>query len=82
MKTNLRERLTMYQCFITPKVHFAPEFSFNFATDIRILSAEPMVNCATVFPFGKSINKKMVILFMYCSFWWEMGCHVNFLSSK
>jgi len=30
MKTNLRERLTRYQCFIRPKVHFAPEFSFNF----------------------------------------------------
>jgi len=29
MKTTLRERLTMYQCVIRPKVHFAPEFSFN-----------------------------------------------------
>jgi len=29
MKTNLRERLTRYQSFIRPKVHFAPEFSFN-----------------------------------------------------
>jgi len=29
MKTNLRERLTWYQCFIRPKVHFVPEFSFN-----------------------------------------------------
>jgi len=29
MKTDLRERLTMYQCVIRPKVHFAPEFSFN-----------------------------------------------------
>jgi len=28
MKTNLRERLTGYQCFIRPKDHFAPEFSF------------------------------------------------------
>jgi len=29
MKTNIRERLTRYRCFIRPKVHFAPEFSFN-----------------------------------------------------
>jgi len=29
MKTNLRERLTRYQCFIRPKVHFALEFSFK-----------------------------------------------------
>jgi len=29
MKTNFRERLTRYQCFIRPKVHFAPEFSFK-----------------------------------------------------
>jgi len=29
MKTNLRERLTRYQCFLRPKVHFAQEFSFN-----------------------------------------------------
>jgi len=29
MKTNLREWLIRYQCFIRPKVHFAPEFSFN-----------------------------------------------------
>jgi len=29
MKTNLRERLTRYRCFIRPKVHFSPEFSFN-----------------------------------------------------
>jgi len=29
MKTNIRERLTMYQCVIRPKVHFVPEFSFN-----------------------------------------------------
>jgi len=29
MKTNLRERLTRYQCVTRPKVHFAPEFSFN-----------------------------------------------------
>jgi len=29
MKTNLRERSTWYECFIRPKVHFAPEFSFN-----------------------------------------------------
>jgi len=29
MKTNLRERLTMYQCVIRPKVHFTPEFSFK-----------------------------------------------------
>jgi len=25
MKTNLRERLTRYQCVIRPKVHFASE---------------------------------------------------------
>jgi len=30
MKTNLRERLTRYQCVIRPMVHFAPEFSFKF----------------------------------------------------
>jgi len=30
MKTNLRERLTRYQCVNRPKVHFAPEFSFKF----------------------------------------------------
>jgi len=29
MKTNLRERSTRYQCFIRPKVHCSPEFSFN-----------------------------------------------------
>jgi len=29
MKTNLREWLTRYQCFVRPKVHFAPDFSFN-----------------------------------------------------
>jgi len=29
MKTNLREQSTRYQCFIRPKVHFAPEFSFK-----------------------------------------------------
>jgi len=32
MKTNLRERLTRYQCVIRPKgqkVHFMPEMSFN-----------------------------------------------------
>jgi len=29
MKTNLRERLTRYQCVIRPKVHFAPELSFK-----------------------------------------------------
>jgi len=29
MKTNLRERLIMYQSVIRPKVHFAPEFSFK-----------------------------------------------------
>jgi len=29
MKANLRERLNRYQCFIRPKVHFTPEFSFN-----------------------------------------------------
>jgi len=29
MKTNLRERLTMYRCFIRPKVNCSPEFSFN-----------------------------------------------------
>jgi len=29
MKTNLRKQLTRYQCFIRPKVHFAPEFSFK-----------------------------------------------------
>jgi len=29
MKTNLREWLTRYRCFIRPKVHFAPKFSFN-----------------------------------------------------
>jgi len=29
MKTNLREQLTRYQCVIRPKVHFAPEFSYN-----------------------------------------------------
>jgi len=29
MKTNLRERLTRYRCFIRPKVHFALEFSFK-----------------------------------------------------
>jgi len=29
MKTNLREWSTRYQCFIRPKVHFAPEISFK-----------------------------------------------------
>jgi len=29
MKTNLRERLTWYQCFIRPNLHFVPEFSFK-----------------------------------------------------
>jgi len=29
MKTNIRERSTRYQCFIRPKVHFVPEFSFK-----------------------------------------------------
>jgi len=29
MKTNLRERLTMYQCVIRPKIHFAVEFLFQ-----------------------------------------------------
>jgi len=29
MKTNLRERLTRCRCFIRPKVHFAPEFSWT-----------------------------------------------------
>jgi len=29
MKTKLRERLTMYRCFIRPKVHCSPEFSFK-----------------------------------------------------
>jgi len=29
MKTNLRERSTWYRCFIRPKVHFAPKFSFK-----------------------------------------------------
>jgi len=29
MKTNLRERLTMYQCVIRPNVYFVLEFSFN-----------------------------------------------------
>jgi len=29
MKTNLRERPTMYQCVIRPKVHFVPELSFK-----------------------------------------------------
>jgi len=29
MKTNLRERLTRYQCVIRPKVHFALAFSFK-----------------------------------------------------
>jgi len=33
MKTNLRERLTGYQSFIRPKVHFALEFSFKFMWD-------------------------------------------------
>jgi len=32
MKTNFRERLTMYRCFIRPKVHCSPEFSFNTVT--------------------------------------------------
>jgi len=36
MKTNLRERLTMYQCVIKPKVHFAPEFSFNYNHNIKV----------------------------------------------
>jgi len=30
MKTNLRERLTRYRCFIRPKVHCSPEFSFKY----------------------------------------------------
>jgi len=30
MKTNLREQLTRYRCFIRPKIHCSPEFSFNF----------------------------------------------------
>jgi len=29
MKTKLREWLTRYRCFIRPKVHCSPEFSFN-----------------------------------------------------
>jgi len=29
MKTNLRERLTRYQCVNRPKVHFASDFSFK-----------------------------------------------------
>jgi len=29
MKTNLRERLTRYQCVIRPKVNFVPELSFK-----------------------------------------------------
>jgi len=34
MKTNLRERLTRYRCFIRPKAHLAPEFSFNDNVDL------------------------------------------------
>jgi len=29
MKTNLRKWSTRYQCVIRPKVHLAPEYTFN-----------------------------------------------------
>jgi len=38
MKTNLREWLTRYQCFIRPKVHCSPEFSFNY--DINAINRD------------------------------------------
>jgi len=37
MKTNLRERLTMYRYFIRPKVHCSPEFSFKCHTKTLLL---------------------------------------------
>jgi len=46
MKTNLRERLTRYQCviiIIRPKVHFAPEFSF-IATQVKYLFSSQHFN--------------------------------------
>jgi len=39
MKTNLRERLTRYQCVITPKVHFAPELGFKFRCRVSYISS-------------------------------------------
>jgi len=49
MKTNLRERLTMYQCVIKPKVHFVPEFSFKrylpSRTTLFVLIYKPSSQC-------------------------------------
>jgi len=51
MKTNLREGLTRYRCFIRPKVHFAPEFSFNYKQII-------CVETVTIYFQDSLINKK------------------------
>jgi len=55
MKTNLRERLTGYQCFIRPNVHFAPEFSFNCNNLITLLNSM----------FSKSKQKRQYV-FILC----------------
>jgi len=34
MKTNLSERLIRYRCFIRPKVHFVPKFSFKVSSSV------------------------------------------------
>jgi len=49
MKTNLRERLTRYRCFIRPKVHFAPEFSFWYVLAYLKGSKDVDVFVSTVF---------------------------------
>jgi len=51
MKTNLRERLTWYRCFIRPKVHCSPEFSFKtlFLFDQNYSKTLKLWNTGTVF---------------------------------
>jgi len=49
-KSNLREWLTRYQCFIRPKVPFAPEFSFN--SDHYLLADDSWFDLLIVIQFN------------------------------
>jgi len=71
MKTNLRERLTRYRCFIRPKVHFAPEFSF------KGIIHPKMKTTSNLYAFSSFVKDK----FTKCSLLCTTKAYSNQLSS-
>jgi len=62
MKTNLRERVTRYRCFIRPKVHFAPEFSLSMHT-VHVTNISLLSEC--IIQISLTINSHILFEF-YC----------------